>query len=559
MRYIESAELREWVKENLRKTIFQKAHALAVQTGCEVLVKLHDSTDIENCQFYGTRYLKRIYQSSKLRQPGETLVSGETGLPLRDKSTQSLDVDDRAGGFDDAAEEMELNSTDTQTQVENQFDSPSLDSDTNSQVQVKTEPDDIEHQEHVTTLDPSLIDPSLTVNTEKGSELECPTSTSTGPGTSSPIISRIQPVMFTSVQRHAVPISPKPYQCSVCQKTFRSVQILQKHTLTFHSRPKIKSAMSLSRGRGKGRGGKGHGSQYFRHQQSQEDLEPRGYHCVMCNQSFHTQDVLHDHVLRVHSNTAVPGLNTTSQEQSNNQSIDPTQALSAMHTSRLEDESIPGGSTSFPDPEGQAGVGSMLMEGSPSFDMSHGSQSAFNLSTASTSSSMAMAQSTPGRRGPKIGDTNRTWKWRHHHTMVKTNTVNQFIMQAILLTPGPVSTRTAVNTAGPRFLRGSISNQQFQHACFALQNANLGYIASTEKSTGTPGTKAFIKKQPQAALEHIIIQGLCTADEYNNRYITKAPKCISQKLCVELIAGGHVTSDQFKERDDLKQVHFQGR
>ncbi|XP_072016057.1 uncharacterized protein [Amphiura filiformis] len=532
MRYIESAELREWVKENLRKTIFQKAHALAVQTGCEVLVKLHDSTDIENCQFYGTRYLKRIYQSSKLRQPGETLVSGETGLPLRDKSTQSLDVDDRAGGFDDAAEEMELNSTDTQTQVENQFDSPSLDSDTNSQVQVKTEPDDIEHQEHVTTLDPSLIDPSLTVNTEKGSELECPTSTSTGPGTSSPIISRIQPVMFTSVQRHAVPISPKPYQCSVCQKTFRSVQILQKHTLTFHSRPKIKSAMSLSRGRGKGRGGKGHGSQYFRHQQSQEDLEPRGYHCVMCNQSFHTQDVLHDHVLRVHSNTAVPGLNTTSQEQSNNQSIDPTQALSAMHTSRLEDESIPGGSTSFPDPEGQAGVGSMLMEGSPSFDMSHGSQSAFNLSTASTSSSMAMAQSTPGRRGPKIGE-----ETPGEDDSKRALPTIQAIMAGMLLAAGPVVSRRMLSVNSKALVY--LTSQQFEDAAMTLQEANMGTVV--RDFVPRRRSYVFIKKPPFEVANILDDLGLLVSHEkYETRYNLPVPPAISGNMLEKLQERGFV-------------------
>ena len=54
----------------------------------------------------------------------------------------------------------------------------------------------------------------------------------------------------TSVGTFTMPMSPKPYQCAMCGKAFRSVQVLQKHTQTFHFRGQ--ASHSLSRGKGRG-------------------------------------------------------------------------------------------------------------------------------------------------------------------------------------------------------------------------------------------------------------------------------------------------------------------
>ncbi|XP_072015698.1 uncharacterized protein [Amphiura filiformis] len=82
MRYIENKDLREWVKDSLRKAIFQKAHALAVQTGCEILVKLEDLADTSGSQYYATNSLQQAYRQGDLcEKPGEIIISGETGLP----------------------------------------------------------------------------------------------------------------------------------------------------------------------------------------------------------------------------------------------------------------------------------------------------------------------------------------------------------------------------------------------------------------------------------------------------------------------------------------------
>ena len=238
-------------------------------------MKLHDTSDIAGCQYYGTANLKRIYRSSKLKQPGETIVSGETGLPLRDKGTQSGDMDEAEESGQlmdvslDAAEgEIGMEAANTQTQG-NQFDSLSQEGafDANSGMNVKTEPVEMENQEQLT----ASADGIATSDVEQSGS----TNSLTLPGTSSPVIGRVPSGMTSNVHRSAVPISPKPYQCSICQKTFRSIQILQKHTLTFHSRPKM--TVKFAKGKGKGRGGGiGHGSQYFRHQQPQDDLEPKG-------------------------------------------------------------------------------------------------------------------------------------------------------------------------------------------------------------------------------------------------------------------------------------------
>ena len=62
--------------------IFQ-AHALAVQTGCEILVKLDDSTDHTSSHYYATTLLQHAFKHDGIREkPGDKLVCGETGHPV---------------------------------------------------------------------------------------------------------------------------------------------------------------------------------------------------------------------------------------------------------------------------------------------------------------------------------------------------------------------------------------------------------------------------------------------------------------------------------------------
>lgn len=53
---------------------------MAIQTGCEILVKLEDLADK---QYYATNSLRQAYRQGNLCEiPGESIVSGETGLPI---------------------------------------------------------------------------------------------------------------------------------------------------------------------------------------------------------------------------------------------------------------------------------------------------------------------------------------------------------------------------------------------------------------------------------------------------------------------------------------------
>lgn len=151
------------------------------------------------------------------------------------------------------------------------------------------------------------------------------------------------------------------------------------------------------------------------------------------------------------------------------------------------------------------------------------------------------------------------WKWtrHHHHLHSPSPVVNapqqdnlQEVMGAILLTSGPVSTRTAVNSAGPRALRGSITNQQYENAADALEKAGMGFSASWTHRSAMRRNSVFVKTRPsQLDKEALLRMNLCSPQEYERRYMGKAPKCISQKLRLELVAQGFVAEDQLTLSD----------
>ncbi|XP_072017760.1 uncharacterized protein [Amphiura filiformis] len=97
MEYIDNRDLREWVKKSLRKTLFQKAHELAVQTGCEILLRVQDVSVPESLgtQYYGTQSVQKMYDNNKLqKRPGEILVCGESGLPVKRKVDRGIQMTD---------------------------------------------------------------------------------------------------------------------------------------------------------------------------------------------------------------------------------------------------------------------------------------------------------------------------------------------------------------------------------------------------------------------------------------------------------------------------------
>ncbi|XP_072020455.1 uncharacterized protein [Amphiura filiformis] len=367
MRYIENTELREWIKESLRKSIFQKAHALAVQTGCDILVKLEDSEDIIGSQYYATSTLDNAFSSNGLRKkPQDVSVSGDTGLPISplvDRGIQSSDetptssrngtsgssssVEDIAQrlssritvpGSGDSAVPMQLSlAEDAVSKVNSQGDFSSVqttqdssqgtsdDTLTETDITVKIEPmtddeppdpgvDDNKDKDDAQTQQTNTDQMSFSFEASNHSVLglSSPPSTSSGQVTIGG--------MTRDTKLYPVPISPKPYQCAVCHKAFRSVQVLQKHTQTFHMRPTSVHQLSR-RGRGRGRGAFARSS-FMLAGQSQ----PARHLCLACNRVFHGAQQLEDHMARYHVN---PDTQQTSQQQQQQTSFEDSLALAA--------------------------------------------------------------------------------------------------------------------------------------------------------------------------------------------------------------------------------------
>ncbi|XP_072015212.1 uncharacterized protein [Amphiura filiformis] len=489
MKYIESLELREWVKDSLKKTIFQKAHALAVQTGCEILVKLHDTTDITGCQYYATQNLRRLYRNSKLRQEGESLVSGETGSPLTDKciqyeeepteGTDDVTPDDDGGGggmnedFGNNAVPMQITAhtsmaSETQTtqsdvhitQVTNQrFSSP---------VQVKQEPDLTQQYTHSPMMQSMQTDAS-----------------SQGQG----------------LGAFSYPISPKPYQCSICRKAFKSVHVLQKHTMTFH----MPSGAGSMRSRGKGRGtrgssrarGRGRGTTFSRPTLVQQPFhsppmpattikpedDQNRFTCIMCNQNFEQSSQLNEHMSQC---PMAPGASQGAQsDPSTDQFASPSAAESEDQPGFSGDfsQEVPPTTSaapnwSFPPPDGAppsgvpvSGAGQYFGQQSPSFG-------------SPTQSPRSSGQGT-SRMDDTILQQQQQQEQQHQLQQPESSSEHPFhtdeaqaVMNAILTTSGPVINHQAMKNrlANKKYNIPTVSVQQFTVAANQLQALNLGIL-----------------------------------------------------------------------------------
>ncbi len=228
--------------------LFIQAHALAVQTGCEVLVKLQDTRDISGRQYYATHNMQRAYINNGLRKhPSEMFVSGETGLPLVNQATQIGEVpkDSEANVPTDngVAEAVSMTTSSNQTDGD--------DTEASSEVQVKMEAMSGDEESNDIQQD------NIVRESEAGMDID--------------IYANVNPMSrnhgnsqrFTSVSSQ----SPHLYQCAICQKTFRTINILQMHTQTFHVRTtSMISPTRMLNIRGKARSGR----KLYMKQQEQE-------------------------------------------------------------------------------------------------------------------------------------------------------------------------------------------------------------------------------------------------------------------------------------------------
>ena len=117
-------------------------------------------------------------------------------------------------------------------------------------------------------------------------------------------------------------------------------------------------------------------------------------------------------------------------------------------------------------------------------------------------------------------------------------------MEAILITPGPVSTPKGMKST--KSTLRSISTHQFVEAASQLQAANFGMLKSVLVRNGM-FQYVFLKKEP-AEVEQAFYKtpGLCSLHTYTKRFARSPPKAISSQLQAWLVGMKLVSPDQFK-------------
>ncbi|XP_072016043.1 uncharacterized protein [Amphiura filiformis] len=314
-------------------------------------------------------------------------------------------------------------------------------------------------------------------------------------------------------------MSPKPYQCGVCGKAFRTVQVLQKHTQTFHMRPQMGGSRSRGRGRGLYHGRPGAYRQLHTSQAR--------FMCVMCNRSFRSPDLLQDHMTRSHMGQVTPVQLTQSQETFDPSSVQTSQAPATATLQSLQQqqqEQQLASSISFQSPD----------DPNAQLQMSQSDPSAFNVSTASTSGTFITPVPASMFQGLSAGaSTSASQRSPNPSRVVRrqvTWTVKE-LMSAILLSKGPVVTPSAIQKNGPHYLR-HVSKKQFMNAATKLHQMNLGILVNLTSAV-------FVKKTPvEAKLMEEHYKDLCTMDQYIDRYFQPLPRIISSFLREKLVAMG---------------------
>ncbi|XP_072016039.1 uncharacterized protein [Amphiura filiformis] len=331
-------------------------------------------------------------------------------------------------------------------------------------------------------------------------------------------------------------MSPKPYQCGVCGKAFRTVQVLQKHTQTFHMRPQMGGSRSRGRGRGLYHGRPGAYRQLHTSQAR--------FMCVMCNRSFRSPDLLQDHMTRSHMGQVTPVQLTQSQETFDPSSVQTSQAPATATLQSLQQqqqEQQLASSISFQSPD----------DPNAQLQMSQSDPSAFNVSTASTSGTFitpvpasmfqglsAGASTSASQRSPNPS------RGLSKHLGQKTAVVtSRTIMSAILLMKGPICTHNAIHDNGPTAVR-HIVKKQFLRAAGSLQAANLGKLVQIKVFRRT--YDVFVKAEPsQIGRDLANNMDLCTLDEYAARFFMTTPRVIKQEIRDELVKQFLVKEDYF--------------
>ena len=116
------------------------------------------------------------------------------------------------------------------------------------------------------------------------------------------------------------------------------------------------------------------------------------------------------------------------------------------------------------------------------------------------------------------------------------------IMEAILKTPGPVSTPKA--SKATKMSLNYMTTEQFAEAAKELQKEQFGTFMSFPER-GRP-VLIFLKKPPMEVEDCLRFNpGLCTAEMYSARYAKGSSKAIGFQLRSKLVAKKLVSADHF--------------
>ncbi|XP_072015271.1 uncharacterized protein [Amphiura filiformis] len=542
MRFIENLELREWVKENLRKAIFQKAHALAIQTGCEILVKLQDEVaDQTQGYYYATNHLGKTYNKTGVhKQPGDLPISGETGLPvipMVDQAIQSHDSDTqttntittpprdshKATAQDSSTQRTSVEqstavpvqlSLDTDAVLESQNEQSSSGGDTGIKQEAEPLEEDITVKLEVIEEDADIGD--LQTAIEQIDDMQ--------------VDNNVELTQDYQNYSAPVPMSPKPYQCGMCHKAFRSIQVLQKHTQTFHMR--AQNVMSRKRG------AYGGGAAKLKQQMSYGASEQQRFQCVVCNRGFRHLALLEDHMNRSHMVHPSP-LSSTQQT-----SFSPTTSdAAASQSSSLQlihdlAESGPQDMDNLPKITSVASLHHLApnTSGVPLTTASTSSSSGVPFaqgspmapmyrhpgpSNSATTSQQATGSSSSSNRARKKDQ--RQKRWEYYNRAIKRSPTKRLMMAGILLSPSPVNSYRAFKQMGPMDLR-NLTKEQYIDAARELAQAGVGVVVTSEN-----GGVSYVKKVPQEIQDRVEenFADLCTFSEYRNRFYLPVPRAVS--------------------------------
>ncbi|XP_072015647.1 uncharacterized protein [Amphiura filiformis] len=382
--YIEGDELRKWVKQHLSRTLFQTAHELALQTKCELLIKIQDSQNIKDSHYYATTGFEDDFSNGGLhKEQWDINVSSNSVIPKTESDPLALKIVNAVSLSDDG---IDHNASGGSAQVDNSGDDGEMPSARRHpfgiiprKQQNNTAQQRVSNQEQLTNISQPVVQtpaqPSIQITQQNPNcavvqvvPSSLPQQTSqvrtinaqgtpiqlTGGSTGSPTMVPAQQLnklkqgqmfimqkvgntqVLTPVnvqqQQGATPVptmvsptalkadkdqvtprklairpanpnqesppgavasggfSGRPFKCGVCYKTFGSVQVLTRHSQTFHELiPNKRFFCDLC-----GKNYK-HPQHLQQHMATHNSTAP--YKCSQCHRGFYRMGTLKDHEL----------------------------------------------------------------------------------------------------------------------------------------------------------------------------------------------------------------------------------------------------------------------